>query len=145
VETWFVGPPPRDLARGAPPAGVRVTGFVDDLQPVYQSTAVFIVPLLVGGGVRLKILHALARGLAVVSTSAGVEGSGLEAGRHVLVADDPRAFADAVVAIASDAVLRRSLGDAGRACVLERFRPERRCAALTGLLEDVVAGRGVRP
>jgi glycosyltransferase involved in cell wall biosynthesis len=106
---------------------------------------VFIVPLLVGGGVRLKILHALARGLAVVSTTAGSEGLGITAGRHLLVADDPRGFADAVVTVASDARLRRSLGEAGRAFVLDRFRPEKRCAALAALLEDVAAGRAVRP
>jgi glycosyltransferase involved in cell wall biosynthesis len=123
---------------------VRVPGYVDDLQPIYRQTAVFIVPLLVGGGVRLKILHALARGLAVVSTSAGSEGLGVTAGQHLLVADDPRGFADAVVAVASDAGLRRSLGEAGRAFVLERFGPEARCEALAGLLEDVAAGRPVR-
>ncbi|MDR7417467.1 MAG: glycosyltransferase family 4 protein [Armatimonadota bacterium] len=141
AETWLVGPPPKYLERTGAPEGVRVLGYVDDLQPVYHQTAAFIVPLLVGGGVRLKILHALARGLAVVATSAGAEGLGAEAGRHLLVADAPREFADAVVAVASDTRLRDDLGQAGRAFVLERFAAERRCAALAALLRDVAAGR----
>jgi glycosyltransferase involved in cell wall biosynthesis len=145
VETWFVGPPPRHLERAPDTPGVRVLGYVDDLQPIYGHTAVFIVPLLVGGGVRLKILHALSRGLAVVSTSAGSEGLGVVAGHHMLVDDDPRGFADAVVAVASDLRLRRRLGEAGRAFVLERFRPETRCEALAALLEDVAARGAVRP
>jgi glycosyltransferase involved in cell wall biosynthesis len=145
VETWFVGPPPRTLERGPAPDGVRVKGYLDDLRPVYDQTAVFIVPLLVGGGVRLKILHALARGLAIVSTSAGSEGLGLEPGRHLLVEDDPRRFAEAVVAVASDPRLRRDLGQAGRALVQERFRADRRCEALAALLRDVAAGRSVGP
>jgi glycosyltransferase involved in cell wall biosynthesis len=144
LETWFVGPPPRHLQHGVPPAGVRVLGYVEDLQPVYRSTAVFIVPLLVGGGVRLKILHALARGLAVVSTSAGAEGLDADYGRHLIVADRPDEFARAVVQVAGDAGLRRRLGEAGRAFVAERFRADQRCAALAALLQDVAAGRAAR-
>ncbi|MDQ7857235.1 MAG: glycosyltransferase family 4 protein [Armatimonadota bacterium] len=142
VETCLAGPPPSFLALGARDGGVTVAGYVDDLEPIYRSTAVFIVPLLVGGGVRLKIMHALARGLAVVSTSPGCDGLRLEHGRHLLVADEPRAFADAVTAVVRDAALRRRLGEEGRAAVLDRYGVERRCAALAALVREV-AGRRI--
>jgi glycosyltransferase involved in cell wall biosynthesis len=139
LETWLVGAPPSDLRQGPAPDGVRVLGYVDNLEPVYRSAAVFIVPLLVGGGVRLKILHALARGLAVVATSAAAEGLDADYGRHLLVADDPDGFARAVVQVATDAGLRRRLGEAGRAFVKERFGVQQRCAAMAALLHDVAA------
>lgn len=137
LELLVAGAPPthpRALPRGE---GVRMTGYVEDLTPVYRAAAVFIVPLRIGGGVRIKILHALARGLAVVSTSAGCEGLGLDPGRHLLVADTAEAFAAGVVAAVQDAHLRRQLGEQGRAFVLERFRPEARCARLDALIRTV--------
>lgn len=139
-EVWLAGARPLFLRRGPVPDGIQVLDYVPDLEPIYRGAAVFIVPVLVGGGVRLKILHALARGLAVVSTTPGCEGLGLEGGRHLLVADDPRRFADAVLAVLSDGELRRRLGAAGREHVLSHFNPEARCAVLHGLLREV-AGR----
>ena len=112
-------------------------GYVADAEPVYRSAAVFMVPLRIGGGVRLKILHALARGLAVVSTTAGFEGLDLLPDQHLLVADDPREFAAAVLRVLRDPDLRRRLGAAGRAHVLERFSAERRNATLAALAEKV--------
>ncbi len=137
AELWLAGPPPSFLARGDSLPGVKVLGYVADLEPVYRAAAVFIVPLHVGGGVRLKILHALSRGLAVVSTTAGCEGLGLEDGRHVMIADDPDRFSRAVLAVLCYRELRQRLGAAGREHVLARFRPEARCAALHALLRDV--------
>lgn len=137
AELWLAGPPPSFLARGDSLPGVKVLGYVADLEPVYRAAAVFVVPLHVGGGVRLKILHALSRGLAVVSTTAGCEGLGLEDGRHVMIADDPDRFSRAVLAVLSCRELRQRLGAAGREHVLARFRPEARCAALHALLRDV--------
>jgi glycosyltransferase involved in cell wall biosynthesis len=131
VEVILAGArPPRDIAAADGRDGVRVLGHVGDLDPVYRSAAAFIVPLRVGGGVRLKILHALARGLAVVSTSVGCDGLALRANRHLLVADEPDAFASAVLALLRDPVLRGRLGEQGRAHVLQHFSLDRRCARL---------------
>jgi glycosyltransferase involved in cell wall biosynthesis len=78
---------------------------------------VYVVPLRVGGGTRFKILEAGAMGKAVVSTSLGCEGFPVQDGRELLIADSPRAFADAVVALARDAGRRAELGAAARAFV----------------------------
>jgi glycosyltransferase involved in cell wall biosynthesis len=145
AELRLAGSPPPFLARGAPPPRVKVLGYVADLEQVYRAAAVFIVPLFVGGGVRLKILHALARGLAVVSTTAGCEGLGLEDGTHVLVADAPEQFSRAILAVLSDRDLRQRLGAAGRAHVRARFQPEARCAALHALLREVAKRAGPVP
>jgi glycosyltransferase involved in cell wall biosynthesis len=76
----------------------------------------------IGGGVRLKLLEALALELPVVSTSMGAEGvAGLRAGEHCLVADDPAGFADAILRLLSDAALCGRLGAAGRDLVRARY------------------------
>jgi glycosyltransferase involved in cell wall biosynthesis len=79
------------------------------------------VPLRVGGGTRLKIFEALAMGKAVVSTTVGAEGLPLVDGTHVLRADDPAAFARAVVSLLRDRRRRDALGSAGRRLVEERY------------------------
>ena len=104
----------RDLAARA---GIAVTGTVDDVRPWIAEGAVYVVPLRAGSGTRLKIFEALARGKAVVSTTVGAEGLALEPGRHFVPADDPDAFAGAVVQLLRDAERRRALGAAGRSLV----------------------------
>jgi len=138
AQVVFAGPrPPHDVQSAAERGGIRVLGYVENTDSIYHSAAVFMVPLRIGGGVRLKILHALARGLAVVSTTAGCEGLDLVPDRHLLVADDPREFAAAVLRVLRDPELRRRLGAEGRAHVLDRFSVERRDATLAALAEKV--------
>jgi len=139
AQVVLAGPqPPQDIQETAERSGVRVLGYVENTEPVYRNTAVFMVPLRIGGGVRLKILHALVRGLAVVSTTAGCEGLDLVPGEHLLVADDPHEFASAILRVLRDRDLRQRLGEQGRAHVLDRFSAERRCAALGSLAQAVV-------
>lgn len=109
--------PSARLQRVADEADVRVTGTVDDIRPYVARAAVYVVPLRVGGGTRLKILEALAMGKAVVSTTIGAEGLPLRDGEHFVCADDPADFAGAVVALLGDPERRRNVGDAGRALV----------------------------
>lgn len=94
--------------------GVELTGYVDDIQPHVRGAACFVVPLLVGGGTRLKILDAWAMGKAVVSTSRGCEGLMARDGDNILIRDSADAFADAVLDVLSDADLRVRLGRGGR-------------------------------
>jgi protein-tyrosine-phosphatase/glycosyltransferase involved in cell wall biosynthesis len=113
------GPGPR-LLEAAARAGVRVTGRVDDIRPHLAEGMVYVVPLRIGGGTRLKIFEALAMGKAVVSTTIGAEGLPLVPGVHFLQEDDPERFAAGVVALLGDPGLRRSLGRAGRDLVEAR-------------------------
>ncbi len=78
---------------------VHVEGKVTDLQPFYYRAGVCIAPLLSGSGTRLKILEAMSFGSPVVSTSIGSEGLNVIAGKHLLVADEPIAFAEKVITL----------------------------------------------
>jgi sugar transferase (PEP-CTERM/EpsH1 system associated) len=109
------------LRAAAAAAGVQVTGLVDDVRPHMADAAVYVVPLRIGGGTRLKIFEALSMAKAVVSTTVGAEGLPLAPGQHFLQADEPGAFADAVTALLRDSVRRRTIGAAGRRLVEERY------------------------
>lgn len=113
-------PTPR-LRAAAAAAGVHVTGTVEDVRPYIAEAAVYVVPIRIGGGTRLKIFEALSMGKAVVSTTVGAEGLPLVSDRHIVRADEPADFADAVVALLRDPARRRSLGRAGRDLVEARY------------------------
>jgi len=115
-------------------AGVRVTGRVDDVRPYMREAAVYVVPLRIGGGTRLKIFEAMAMGKAVVSTAIGAEGLPVVNGRHVVLADDAAAFARAIVGLMRDPQRRASLEQAARALVVERYD----WSAVAGQLEDAL-------
>jgi len=109
------------VARLARSAGVTVTGRVDDVRPHVRDAAVYVVPLRIGGGTRLKIFEAMAMGKAIVSTAVGAEGLPVADGEHLLLADEPHAFADAVVRLLRDIDKRRSLETAARRLMVERY------------------------
>jgi glycosyltransferase involved in cell wall biosynthesis len=122
VSLAVVGRDPTDRLRAAgAAAGICITGTVSDVRPYVAEAAVYVVPLRVGGGTRLKIFEALAMGKAVVSTRVGAEGLPIVPDRHFLQADSPAAFAQAVISLLNDADRRRALGLAGRRLVEERY------------------------
>ena len=117
--TWHLvgrNPPPEIQRLGTFP-GVTVTGSVPKVQPHLAAAQIAIVPLLTGAGTRLKILEAMAMRRAVVSTALGCEGLACIPGEHLLVADEPEAFAAAVLDLLDDASRRASLGERGRTLV----------------------------
>jgi sugar transferase (PEP-CTERM/EpsH1 system associated) len=101
--------------------GVEVTGRVADVRPHIALGAVYVVPLRIGGGTRLKIFEAMAMGKAVVSTTIGAEGLPVTDGRDIAIADDPARFAGAVVGLMRDAAARRAMEAAARRLVVERY------------------------
>lgn len=113
-------PSSRLVELGRTTKGVEVTGKVDDIRPYLQHGSVYIVPLRVGSGTRLKIFEAMAMGKAVVSTSIGAEGLPVRPGRDVLIADNSEEFAGAVVGLLRDRVRRSELGRAARQLVAQQ-------------------------
>ena len=108
----------RDLDDGS---ACTVVGPVPDVTPYFEAAALVVVPMRLGSGTRLKVLEALGRGKAVVSTSVGAEGLELRPGIDLALADTPAAFAEACIKLLADGGARRTLGEAGRARVLERY------------------------
>ena len=123
--------------------GVTVTGRVDDVRPYMKEAAVYIVPLRIGGGTRLKIFEAMSMGKAVVSTTVGAEGLPVSHGEHVLLADDPAAFAHSVVRLLRDADRRATLEAAARTLVVEHYDWSAVAGALESALQSI-ADRGLR-
>ena len=113
-------PHPRVRALASRP-GVRVTGYVEDDIPYFADATVYVVPLRVGGGTRLKVLAAMAMEDAIVSTSLGCEGLGALSGRELVIAEDAVDFAEQTVALLKDADRRRALGTRARQFVEERY------------------------
>ena len=86
---------------------IEVTGRVPSVVEHLRQSSIVIVPLRIGGGTRLKIYEAMATAKAVVSTTVGAEGLDVHHGRDIILADDPHAFAQAVIMLLRDSELRR--------------------------------------
>lgn len=95
-------------------AGITVTGAVPDDRPYLWGATAYVVPMRYGGGVRLKLLNALAAGRPVVSTTMGAEGIAVEHGRDVLLADTPAQWQRQLERVLSEPALRAHLGQAGQ-------------------------------
>lgn len=128
-------PSPELLRKLAHVPAVTFTGTVPDLRPIVAKATVCVVPLRIGSGTRLKILEAAAMGKAIVSTTLGAEGLDFEPNREIMIADTPKAFAEAVAALIRDPGKRARMGAAAKARVLESYSLE----ALTSSIESALA------
>lgn len=100
---------------------VTLAGFVERVEDAYKSAAIFVAPILAGGGIIVKILDAMAAGVPVVTTSFGNEGIRARPGDEVLIADRPEDFSSSVVRLLKDAGLRIAIGSAGKRHVDRNF------------------------
>lgn len=101
--------------------GIEITGMVEDIRPFVHRAAVYVVPLRIGGGTRLKIFEAMAMGKAVVSTRIGAEGLPVHPGQDILIADDPEEFADTTIRLLRDPARREELGRTARELVNKTY------------------------
>lgn len=135
-----------ELPAALPPAvqrpGVALTGWLSDdgLEALYRRSRACVVPVLSGTGTRIKILEALARGVPVVSTSKGAEGLAVVGGEHLLIADDPRAFANAALRLLRNADFAERLGARGREFVRQRHDWAVRGEELRDLVRRTLCG-----
>jgi polysaccharide biosynthesis protein PslH len=121
---------------------IMVTGYVNDLHPYIAQAGCLIVPQRSGSGLQVKILEALARGVPVVTTSAGCKGIDLVPGQHLLVADTPSDFADAVSLLLQDPELGRQLATAGRQRIAELYDWRVVCPAIEQVYGRMLLQRG---
>lgn len=114
-------PPAELLQMGIPTENLEITGYVADPRPYLAETAVFLVPLLAGGGMRVKIIDGWCWGLPMVSTAVGAEGIEVRDGENIILADEPTDFAHQVARVLSDRDLNAHLRKAGRRWVEEKY------------------------
>ncbi|MEJ2696156.1 MAG: glycosyltransferase family 4 protein [Candidatus Sulfobium sp.] len=112
----------RSVAAGA---GIDFYENVPDILPHFKRADVLVVPLRLGAGSRIKILEAMAAGLPVVTTSKGCEGIDVEHGRHLMIADTPPSFAEAVQLVLKDSAIRNSLVKNARELVENKYSWEK--------------------
>ena len=126
----------QDLAARVP--NIQLTGWVEDVRPYLAQCAVYIVPLRIGGGTRLKIFEAMSMAKAVVSTSIGAEGLPVKNGEHLLMADDPASFAESTLQLLGNASQRAQIGQAARHLVEENYSWATVSKGFAQALENVV-------
>ncbi len=138
VKLYIVGSePPADLLAQAR-EDVIVTGFVEDLTPYFTSARLSVAPLRYGAGIKGKVATSLSFGRPCVGTSVATEGMGLVDQEHVLVAEQPQDFADAVVRLYTDAALWERLSQAGLRFVMDNYSTK----AAMRQVEDILRAVG---
>ncbi len=113
--------PPPELTRLSGEHNIEVAGYVPDLTQTLAETAVLIVPLHAGGGMRVKILDAWSQALPIVSTSIGAEGIDISNQENILIADTIETFAQSVQRLLGDLTLNRALRQNGRCWVEQKY------------------------
>jgi len=126
-------------------SSVIVTGRVEDVRPFMDEAAVYIVPLRIGGGTRLKIYEAMAMEKAIVSTSIGAEGLPVVDGEEIVLADTPEAFAAAVVKLLRDESLAAEIGRRAATKVRKDFGWDTVANSFAAICERAVASRHLAP
>jgi len=137
----LVGPaaPPEVRALAGP--DVEVLGEVPSMRPQLEAAAVVVAPVRIGGGMRMKVLDALASQKAVVTTSRGAEGFLLPDDELPLViADDADAIAAATAGLLNDHEWRRRLAARARSFAVEHHSADAFARRMDAIFEDVVAG-----
>jgi glycosyltransferase involved in cell wall biosynthesis len=124
-----------NLPIGASP-NVTLAGFVDDPAPEVAAASIVVAPYLYGSGLKVKVLEAAGARRPVITTSSGVEGTGMRSGEHLIVADDPAQFADAIVSLLGDGEMRSRLADAAREHVEKVFSAKACYQALVDIIQN---------
>lgn len=135
------GPPEELRSLADNNSHIQVPGFVDNIDKCYKQAAVFVAPILVGGGIIVKILDAMAAGKPVVTTSYGNEGIGALSDRDLLVKDDPESFAAAVIKLMTDQDFASQLAQNGRKFVRQHYSPEALVLKLEESYHDLLQRR----
>jgi polysaccharide biosynthesis protein PslH len=131
--------PPEEIVRLGELSGVRVSGSVDDVRPWLRSASVVVVPLLSGGGTRLKILEAFASGRPVVSTTVGAAGLDVEDDKHLVISDRPFDMAQSVVSLLRNQGRSQALADNACDLVQTKYRWSTIVDRLYARYEDLIS------
>jgi glycosyltransferase involved in cell wall biosynthesis len=141
VRLRLVGSYPPAEVRALLAADVEVTGWVPEIEPHLEQATVVVAPIRIGGGMRVKVLQAMALGRPVVTTPRGAEGLEAAGGRPpLLVASQPHDFATAIARLLATPDERRSLGCRARDFVAKHFSAEAYARRLEAVYADAIGG-----
>jgi polysaccharide biosynthesis protein PslH len=129
-------PPKELLDYSNPENGINVTGYIEDTAPYIEQAALMVVPLRSGGGMRVKILNALAQGIPVVTTTIGCEGIEVENGKHLYTADTPAEFARAVIQLLQNQSLAEKISLNGRKLITDKYDYHKALSELNVIYES---------
>ncbi len=117
---------------------VRLTGWVEDIRPYIMESSVYVIPIRIGGGTRMKVYEAMAMKKAIVSTSIGIEGLPVENGKNIFIEDDPENFARKTIELLKNPSLRKLTGENARSFVVENFSWQKVSSVFQHICEDTV-------
>lgn len=121
VRLRIVGKNPPEILKKKRSQHIEITGFVSDVRPYIQQSDLYVVPLRMGGGTRLKILQAMAMKIPIISTTIGAEGLEAVDGTHLLLRDDPQSFAEATLELMDHSTLKKQLAESAYQFVREEY------------------------
>ncbi len=134
----LVGHAPTSEVRALVAPRIAVHGDVPDVTPYVEQAAVFVAPLGLGGGMRIKVLEALAAGKAVVASPRAVEGICAVPGEHLLLAESDEEFAAAVAQLVRDPARRSAIGEAAHAWAREHLSWDRSASLFERLYDSLI-------
>jgi glycosyltransferase involved in cell wall biosynthesis len=137
----LVGNRPPAALRRLDGGGVKVPGWVADVTPYLNDAAVVAAPIRLGGGIRVKVLEALAAGKAIVATALAVEGMDLTDGTEVVLATSNQEFADRIIELLLDPARRARLATRARAWACVHLDPSRSIEAYEQIYQHLLADR----
>ena len=130
--------PGKELLNLARDPSVIVTGEVPSITPYYQQASVLVAPILAGGGIRIKILHALAAGVPVVSTKMGAEGIKAINGKHFFIANTEKKLAAQIIKVLTDKKVAQTLSFNGLQFI-GKYYNEKKAEKILAQMLDVKA------
>lgn len=139
INLIVVGSNPPNSIKSLSGSDIKVTGYVEDVQPYFESSRVFVSPLRYGAGMKGKIGQSMSHGLPVVTTSIGAEGMGIIDGENALVADEPEIFANAVVRLYTNKALWDTISANSVKHIEENFSLEVTKLKLKKIMDSVLA------
>jgi glycosyltransferase involved in cell wall biosynthesis len=123
---------------------IEVAASVEDVREYIDKAGVYVVPLRIGGGSRLKILEALSMEKAVISTSVGAEGLNVENNKNICICDSPMEFADKIVELLNDMAERKCLGTRGRELVEKEYSWQNLAKKMDVIWEKAITNKGLK-
>lgn len=100
---------------------IEFTGFVDDLEPLFKQSRLFLAPLRFGSGIKVKVLNAMCRGIPVITTDVGAEGLDVRSGEHLMITNTAAQMSDSIITLMDDRSLWQHLADHSRQIIRDKY------------------------